>query len=201
MLKSKSSQFFWPSYTDIMTSLFFIMLVLYIITFIILKERESTFKVDAEKYRKIIQIDSSVQKISPEFFRYEKLYNKHIINIEVNFAKGESDIYKLNSDTKDKLLLAGKEIYKLIDTSDVKYLVVLEGQASKPSWAGNDRLSYDRALGLRQFWGKNGVNLQSLPNCEVIVGGSGEGGIPRDTIIESKNQRFLVYIIPKYGKL
>ena len=42
----KSNDSFWPSYTDLMTSLFFIMLVLYVLTYVRLN---STIKLQKEK--------------------------------------------------------------------------------------------------------------------------------------------------------
>jgi hypothetical protein len=84
----------------------------------------------------------------------------------------------------------------------IKYLIVVEGQASKDNWMGNDDLSYHRAQSLIKFWETNDLGLDNLKNCEIIIAGSGEKGIPRslpDT--GAANQRFLITIVPKIGKL
>ena len=39
-MKKKGESFFWTSFSDLMTSLFFIMLVLYVLTYIMLKKKE-----------------------------------------------------------------------------------------------------------------------------------------------------------------
>jgi hypothetical protein len=67
---------------------------------------------------------------------------------------------------------------------------------------GNDDLSYHRAQSLIKFWEQNNLGLDKLKNCEIIVAGSGEKGIPRtqpDT--DNANQRFLITIVPKIGQM
>jgi hypothetical protein len=110
---------------------------------------------------------------------------------------------------------------------NIKFLVVIEGQSSKVPfnesvWKNNYTLSYLRAQYLNEFWKANGIDLGSLPRCELIVSGSGEGGKPRvevDTELlhslypnqeeyqkhwveeEVKNQRFLVHIVRVIGNI
>ena len=83
-------------------------------------------------------------------------------------------------------------------------------------------MSYLRAQFLNKFWQENNINLAEIPRCEVIISGSGEGGFPRvipnETLLretypnpkeyaqkwteeESKNQRFLVHIVPVIGNI
>jgi hypothetical protein len=83
---------------------------------------------------------------------------------------------------------------------NIRYLVLIEGQASLDRYSRNFELSYERALSLLEFWEDNNVNLRKLENCELVLSGSGTGGVPRDKN-ESKNQRFLIQIIPKIGTL
>ena len=40
-------------------------------------------------------------------------------------------------------------------------------------------MSYLRARYINEFWKQNGINLEKIPRCELIISGSGEGGVPR----------------------
>ena len=65
-------------------------------------------------------------------------------------------------------------------------------------------MSYQRALSLKKFWEDNGVSFNDK-NCEVLICGSGDGrlsgtGLMREKI-EVLNQRFLIHILPKPGKI
>lgn len=88
---------------------------------------------------------------------------------------------------------------------DIKYLVVIEGQASSDGYyvdeyRNNDVLSYQRALELNKFWQKEGIDFSNMDRCELVVSGSGVKGVPRDSI-EDNNQRFLIHIVPVIGNI
>ncbi|MCX6235954.1 MAG: hypothetical protein NTY07_00115 [Bacteroidia bacterium] len=210
---SKRPNFFWASYADLMTSLFFIMLVLFVLTVVMLKRQQAGLVKTLEEYKKIEEIKKSINEINKEYFEYRPEYKKHILKLKVQYTRGKYDITNIT----DSLLLqgivnAGREIQNTIQkfTKDdnIKYLVIIEGQASKDGfyfnqYFNNDVLSYQRALGLKKFWEEHGISLDKLENCELIVAGSGEGGIPRELpdIGNEKNQRFLIHIIPKTGEI
>jgi hypothetical protein len=84
---------------------------------------------------------------------------------------------------------------------DIKYLIVIEGMASKDNYAENFELSYKRALSLYRFWIANDILFNS-EICEIQIAGSGTDGVReysgRD---ERKNQQFLIHIVPKIGKI
>ena len=205
--------FFWASYADLMTSLFFIMLVLFVLTVVMLKREQARLISKLEEYQKIEEIKKSINEINKEYFEYRPEYKKHILKLIVEYPNG---IYDINSITDTSLLVkianAGREIQntilKFTNDENIKYLVILEGQASKDGYFINDYfnnnvLSYQRALGLKQYWERNEIFLDKLENCELIVAGSGEGGIPRELpdLGNKRNQRFLIHIIPKTGEI
>ena len=64
MSKKDRQSFFWASYTDLMTSLFFVMLVLYLLTFIMLKVKQGEIELEAEKYRQIKNIQEKVRDLT-----------------------------------------------------------------------------------------------------------------------------------------
>lgn len=81
------------------------------------------------------------------------------------------------------------------NSKNIKFLVVIEGQSSKirfydNDWQNNETLSFLRAEFLKKFWtdpkseGGCGLFQRTSENdpqskCEIIVAGSGEGGVPR----------------------
>ena len=74
----KHKSFFWASYADLMTSLFFIMLVLFILTTVMLKrqvgEIEKIKEATEEQMEKIKEIENAVNEIDTTYFAYN---NEH----------------------------------------------------------------------------------------------------------------------------
>lgn len=199
MLKKKES-FFWTSYSDLMTSLFFIMLVLFILVIVLLHKRMETTEMQLEEIRKV---ERSTKDLEGKYFTYNNKYEKFILNIDCHFPISQYNISLLDTSTKFELIQAGKEIQKFLKQhKDNLYLIIIEGQASKNSkeWTHyNYELSYKRALSLRNFWMEN-PNMEFPRNCELQISGSGDGTLNVETMREEeevKNQRFLIYIIPK----
>lgn len=220
MAKQKES-FFWVSYSDMMTSLFFIMLLLFLLStggMYIMKKRADAEKQATEKeMQKIDEIREAANRLPERFFEpdenkrwslkraYAPKFNAGDYRIEVQndtlslLEVGHSlmdVVEKLNEKKKDP------EFNKM----DITYLVVIEGMASRDNYYDNDRLSYTRALMLYYLWKRNGIDFEQT-QCEVQVSGSGVRGYgrynsdglhPED---EWQNQRILIQIIPKLGKL
>lgn len=211
MTKKKRESFFWTSYSDLMTSLFFVMLTLFVLAIALLhrqvvqigQEKEVTEK----ELRKINEIRTAVQSIDSTYFSYDPVYKKHILKTQVKFNIGSSNIDDLDSYTKDELLEVRDTIKSFLDKLIEKdrkasYLLIIEGQASRDNYYYNNQLSYDRALSLFKFWFPNQtettLQFYNLP-CEVVIAGAGHmEGKPRAYINED-NQRFLIQIIPKPG--
>ena len=211
MAKKKRESFFWTSYSDMMTSLFFIMLTLFVLAIALLhrevvqigKDKEAT---EAE-LQKINEIRTAVQSIDSTYFLYDPSYKKHILKTKVKFQKGSANIDDLDQATKKELLAVRDRIKSFLDDlmakdRDASYLLIIEGQASKDNYALNNQLSYDRALSLFKFWFPNQkqttLQFYNLP-CEVVIAGAGYmEGKPR-AIRNEDNQRFLIQIIPKPG--
>lgn len=120
---------------------------------------------------------------------------------------GPPQLAKLS--TKEDLRTTGKILQDFIikttqSNPHIQYLLIIEGQASKDGYAYNYELSYQRALSLKKFWEDNGLNFNDK-NCEVLICGSGDGRLSGTGLMrESKevlNQRFLIHILPKPGKI
>lgn len=119
--------------------------------------------------------------------------------------KLEEDLYdtvkadKKREDIRQAGILVQKTIQNLEkigkNSKNIKFLVIIEGQSSKipfndNDWQNNETLSFLRAEFLKKFWtdpvsqGGCGLFQHTSENdinskCEIIVAGSGEGGVPR----------------------
>jgi len=204
--KESKRDFFWLSYSDLMTSLFFVMLVLFVLVYSMQSSIIKDLVAAKDELERIKEIEKAVNNIDKKYFKYDSLNKKHILNVQFLFPTGSSEISKIVPNKKDALIYAGVAIKNLIlkfpQEENVKYLVVVEGQASKDNWEGNDTLSFYRAKSLIKLWEQSKIGFDTLKNCELIVAGSGEKGIPRDQPdVPPANQRFLITIIPKIGEL
>lgn len=207
MKKGKES-FFWTSYSDLMTSLFIIMLVLFVLVIVLLHKRMEATIIEKERIEKVLEeitkVEESTRDLEGKYFSYNKEYEKFILNIDCQFPVRQYDINLLDENTRSKLMDAGQQVKDFLERhSDNQYLVIVEGQASANSenWTEyNYNLSFQRALSLIKFWATNPKVKFSDKNCELQIAGSGDGRLSAKTMRESvneKNQRFLIYIIPK----
>lgn len=211
MAKNKKESFFWTSYSDLMTSLFFVMLLLFILTIILLHKRmvqaqrgEAATKAQLEK---ITELENSIKNIDTVYFGYNNEYKTHVLRTKVKFERGSASFGDISEETKQELyavrdLLRDSLQSFVKSTPDASYLLIIEGQASADNYVWNNELSYKRALSLFKFWfpdqRETNLRFYDLP-CEVVIAGAGcMEGKPRETINED-NQRFLIRILPKPG--
>lgn len=212
MKKGKRDFLFWTSYSDLMTSLFFVMLTLFVVASIamgrVLSEVKSQKETTEEKLRKIREIEGSIKNIDSTWFEYNDVHKKHVLKIDVSFDTGESDITNIPIETREELYKAGKAIEKFLVKAQtefgdtINYLLIIEGQASNDGYSRNYELSYDRALSLFKYLKQNRNLDLSRKNCEVLICGSGTKGTMRsqpDNATNKTNQRFLIHILPKPG--
>lgn len=200
----KNDNIFWVSYSDLMTSLFFVMLVLFSVTIGYLNYKK---KISEEELKKVKEIQASVEELPSEYFTYQPKYKRFKLNKEIHF----DDL----SDTIDTgyysyLKKVGEAIDSLIQNvnnnarfkdMNIKYLLIIEGMASKDNYKYNYELSYKRALSLYRLWEQNEI-IFDPEYCEVQVSGSGTGGIREYSgNDEKRNQQFLIHIIPKIGRI
>src|SRR5690606_22552404 len=201
-MTGKGSGFFWPSFTDLMTSLFFIMLVLYVLTYLKLTNQQI---VTEQQLNKIKEVQAAVKELPREYFAYDSIYKRFSLVQNIEFERGK-DIIK----GKDEAYLVnvGNSIKNLINNlktqyaeQDIKYVVVIEGMASNDNYFDNYPLSYKRAWAVSKLWEKENIVLDPTV-CEIQIAGSGTGGIGRFSSNEEfKNQRILIQIVPKIGEI
>lgn len=216
MAKNKFD-FFWTSYTDLMTSLFFIMLTLYVLTYVKLN---STIKLQKEKLAIIEMVEENLKPLKSDnsLFVYEEKYKRFKLGFDVKFKRAKVNINEFDlenyEDTRDKINKAGFKLRTIIDNlnekrkadhtlSKVSYILVIAGSASQ---IGTDKqynyqISYNRALSLWNYWKMIGIDFEDKKYEGLIdlqIAGNGWGGVGREQI-EENNQRFLIQIFPKIG--
>ncbi|WP_452602635.1 hypothetical protein [Pontimicrobium sp. MEBiC06410] len=201
-MTGKNSGFFWPSFTDLMTSLFFIMLVLYVLTYLKLTNQQ---RATEQQLNKIKEIQAAVKELPQDYFQYDSEYKRFSLVQNIEFERGQ-DIIKPKYE--QYLIDVGVSIKDLISNlkskyaqQDIKYVVIIEGMASNDNYFDNYPLSYKRAWAVMKLWQRENV-MPDQSVCEVQVAGSGTGGIGRfPNNEEFKNQRILIQIVPKIGEI
>ncbi|MFZ4400599.1 MAG: hypothetical protein ACOYO1_11235 [Bacteroidales bacterium] len=225
----KQTNFFWPSYTDLMTSLFFIMLVLFVITYTM----QQNTVIDLEKKLRVYDlVEQNLKPLKEDsaLFHYELDYKRFILGFDVEFEVNKYQIIKgelKNYDkTKGSIINAGEKLQNTIDNliisrnnnselKNVSYLLIISGSSShllSGQQIDDYELSYKRAYNLWYFWKiQKGIDFESDKYQGLIdlqISGNGWGGVGRymrdpdnNMINETKNQRFIIQIIPKIGKV
>jgi hypothetical protein len=216
----RKRDFFWLSFSDLMTSLFFIMLVLFVVVYssqnTVISELNSAKKelsVRISDYERVQRLEAHMKRLrdNPAFVyieRCKKFVVKDLIGVEI-FNPNESVI---KSEFVEPALNAGRQLdmflSKLNEDKDLSFIVVIEGNMANTfdykidaNWDVGYKISYERALALYLLWQWNGIDLRKY-NTEIIISGSGFNGICRESPQrEAYNKRFTIQIYPKIGDL
>lgn len=155
MAESKNKNFFWVGYSDLMTNLFFVFLVLFVIVFALVvnnedeiskyekeiaeyKSQNENLNATVEQLKYITQIDEQFSQLNKsEFLEYDAT-NKTFVAKALQgkeIFEHESDIIKTEYlSTVDEV---GRQIERMIKrlhylSPDMDYLLVIEGTAAIP---------------------------------------------------------------------
>jgi hypothetical protein len=209
----KKSGFFWVSYGDLMTSLFFVMLVLYVISFTILQSKQSELQAAADQLQKLEDIQLALEGLDENYFKFDRVNKRYKLQVTTSFKSGSPNIIDIPPALRQKLFNAGKVLYAKVEqvikeNPTVDYLLVIEGntQRSNQNWItmpdAGYLLSYKRALSLFNYWKSRGLDFRDLGSqCEIIIAGSGYFGYSRDQSNERNNRKFSIQVTSKVGKL
>lgn len=216
MAKDTRQDSFWTSYADLMTSLFFIMLVLFVICMIQVSRKNIELdnalgeaKIKNTQYEQLLQMNEQFELLSKstclEYDSEKRMfYAKDLVGIEI-FREFDDEIKDEYIDTIDKIGQDLLAILKELEKNNFSYQLVIEGTAAIP-WSSLQNnsfnpdseyayeLSYHRALALYNAWKRYDFRKY---NTEIIIAGSGFNGINRDNLVEENNKRFIIQIIPK----
>lgn len=223
MAREKYKDSFWLSYSDLMTSLFFIMLVLFVVCIgkmkydnAALENERNQANAEKEQLERILQLDAQFEELSKssalQYIEEKKMFvAKDFIGIEIfnpldDTIKPEyiATVYAVGQSLQEVV----KRLYE--KNPDLNFQLVIEGNAAIPwqqlqnhSYNPDNvwmyELSYHRALALYHRWLSKGIDLRKY-NTEVIIAGSGFNGINRDNKVEENNKRFVIQIIPKISR-
>ncbi|MCM1177652.1 MAG: flagellar motor protein MotB [Bacteroides sp.] len=216
----KHSDTFWLSYSDLMTSLFFIMLVLFIVCIIKMKGTQNKLqdivdgqKVEVERLNSILQLEAQFKELSKSStLRYDEEHKTFIAKDFEGIEIFVSESDKIKPEYLAKVDAVGRDLEKVLkalndSNKDFRYLLIIEGNAAN-SYAHpmnidkeyTYNLSYKRSLALYYRWTKvDHIDLRQY-NTEIQICGSGLNGINRDKRNEDNNKRFVIQIIPKISR-
>jgi len=222
MPKRKKESYFWTSYSDLMTSLFFVMLVLFIICFVKVGgmngELRRAYKeaiADKQDLENILRLEDQFKVLSEssslEYDSIRKMfYAKDFQEKEIFYSNDD----KIKPEYLGIVDTVGNDILQILqslnENENFNYQMVIEGNAAikwqdlksgnyNPDNVEMYHLSYRRALALYLYWRKKGIDFRKY-NTEVIIAGSGFNGINRDNKVEDYNKRFIIQIIPKINR-
>ena len=223
MAREKYKDSFWLSYSDLMTSLFFIMLVLFVLCIskmkydnVVLQQEWNDANARKEQLEQILQLETQFEELGKsselQYIEEKKMFvAKDFIGKEI-FNPLNDTIKTQYIETVDKVGQSLQNIVKRLhdNNPNLNFQLVIEGNAAIPwqllqthSYNADNlqmyELSYHRALALYRRWRSKGIDLRRY-NTEVIIAGSGYNGINRDTKVEENNKRFVIQIIPKISK-
>lgn len=222
MAKGKQKDPFWTSYSDLMTSLFFVMLVLFIICLVKVGgmngELRKAYKeaiADKQDLENILRLEDQFKVLSEssslEYDSIRKMfYAKDFQEKEIFYSNDD----KIKPEYLGIVDTVGNDILQILqslnENENFNYQMVIEGNAAikwqnlksgnyNPDNVEMYHLSYNRALALYLYWKSKGIDFRKY-NTEVIIAGSGFNGINRDNKVEDYNKRFIIQIIPKINR-
>lgn len=222
MAKDKHKDPFWTSYSDLMTSLFFVMLVLFIICLVKVGgmngELRKAYKeaiADKKDLENILQLEDQFKVLSQssslEYDSIRKMfYAKDFQEKEIFYSNDD----KIKPEFHSVVDTVGYDLLQILQSLNqneaFKYQMVIEANAAikwenlksgnyDPDNVDMYHLSYNRALALYLYWKNKGIDFRKY-NTEVIIAGSGFNGINRDDKVEDYNKRFIIQIIPKINR-
>jgi hypothetical protein len=221
----RKNNFFWIGYSDIMTSMFFIMLVLFVIAIGYLQVkisenerlieelriREQGLIQETERLQKLLNLEEQFKPlIDDNSFYYLPDCKKFIVRDLMGIEIFNPNKVVIKPEYISRTISAGKKIDAFLgelseQNKGFSYLLVIEGNMAndfrKPKPVDRPDFylkSYERALAVYNLWLKNGINFRKY-DVEVMICGSGLNGLCRDPV-EENNKRFSIQIIPKVSK-
>lgn len=209
----KNSNLFWISFSDIMTALFFIMLILFVVSAGFFKAELNRSNVLQEEREELRSIQEALGSLDETYFLFDEENKRYMLDVPVVFNPSEADIDVVRDKVLDELYSAGMSLYTRIDSllsvnEQAHLLLVIEGNTQRyaNNWEispdAGYRLSYDRALALYNYWRSNNLDFRVLTKkhderFELIIAGSGYFGLSREED-ETLNRRFTLQITSKY---
>lgn len=228
MANNNKKALFWTSYSDLMTSLFFDMLVLFVVVVVAMGAANRETKKAKEDLEKALKEANATNAQLQQILRLQDLFNTLTASTSLEYDNDKRmfyakdfvgiEIFKPNEDVIKEEYIAtvdkvGQDIKTLIESlkasnSEFKYQLVIEGTAAIPykelragTFDADNSAMYE--LSYRRalaLYDKWKKYEFRKSNTEIIIAGSGFNGINRDKELEDNNKRFVIQIIPKIEK-
>ena len=228
MSNSNKKSLFWTSFSDLMTSMFFAMLVLFVVvvvamgaanrnlqqTIIELEEAKKRAEATAEQLTQITQLSKQFETLTTSSslgYDADKrmFYAKDFVGIEIFHSNTDT----IKNEYLETVTNVGNDLQNILkqlnsNNKNFKYLLVIEGTAAilweqkiSGTYNPDSPAMYDLSYrrALALYNKWKHLNLRRY-NTEIIIAGSGFNGINRDNINEDNNKRFIIQIIPKIDK-
>ncbi|MBC5772774.1 hypothetical protein H8S95_01755 [Pontibacter sp. KCTC 32443] len=139
----KKTSYFWVGFSDLMTSLFFIILILFSITLlgrqqdqVIIKSCEDSttiikdlrakidslnqannqLTIERKKFDEIQNVEKALSTLDPDYYTFDHQNKRYKLKLDVVFKPNESDISNLSLHELDQLMQAGEELYNKVNT-------------------------------------------------------------------------------------
>jgi hypothetical protein len=204
----KKNDFFWVSFSDLMTTLFFVMLVLFVLTVVFLKIEQGKVEAKVEELEKIVQLEEQFKPLQEDgdFFYLEKC-KKFVARELMGKEIFEPNKTKILDKYIQPTVQVGRKLESFLNQLEKEnptfsYLLIIEGNMantydrkySQDSEYGY-KVSYERALAVYNLWTVNNIDFRKS-NVEVLISGSGFNGLCREKN-QADNKRFSIQIIPK----
>lgn len=196
-----------------MTSLFFIMMVMFGVTVGVLVKARGELVKDKELVDEIKSVQVALDNLDTAYFEFDSHNKRYKLIRDILFKPNSSEITDIGSSDIEYLKKAGEELFQTMSSlihergDSIDYLLVVEGNTQRVNEnyirdpdAGY-KLSYNRALSLVNYWKQNEIDFYQLaPQCEIIIAGSGYFGQSRDPHNERSNRKFSIQVTSKVGK-
>ena len=230
MSRRRKESFFWTSYSDLMTSMFFVMLVLFVLCMVsahlstieLRKTKDDLEKALLEANAKraqleqILQLQAQFKELSQstalEYVEEKKMFvAKDFVGIEI-FRSNEDVIKDEYLTTVDTV---GQQLQRLVRTlheknPEIQFQLVIEGTAAikysdlkSNTYNADDIAVYNLSFN-RALALYNRWRSKGVNlrhyNTEILLAGSGFNGDNRDLKKEDNNKRFVIQIIPKVSR-
>src|SRR5690554_4965162 len=131
--RSRNNDFFWISYSDLMTTLFFVMLILFALTVIYLKVEQKKVETEKQNLERILQLNEQFKSLNDDDdFEYLKECKKFIVKEFKGIEIFEPNKANILPKYKHRTIEAGKNIEKYLNKLETEnkgfsFLLVIEG--------------------------------------------------------------------------
>ena len=115
MASPKKESYFWTSYSDLMTTLFFVMLVLFVLAIVMphkrIENETKERKASEEQLNKIRNAEQAIASIDTTYFVYDEANNRFSLrDINTQFHTGSANINDIDTASLRKLRDVGNAI-------------------------------------------------------------------------------------------